>query len=43
MDSDGGSFAPVADLYEPIRVWLEVGDRDFLNPNVMRDGTRIGL
>ena len=21
----------------PIRVWLEVGDRDFLNPNVMRD------
>ncbi|HET8656519.1 MAG TPA: alpha/beta hydrolase-fold protein [Longimicrobiaceae bacterium] len=23
---------------EPIRVWLEVGDRDLLNPNVMRDG-----
>jgi predicted alpha/beta superfamily hydrolase len=23
---------------KPIRVWLEVGDRDFLNPNVMRDG-----
>jgi enterochelin esterase-like enzyme len=22
----------------PIRVWLEVGDRDLLNPNVMRDG-----
>ena len=22
---------------KPIRVWLEVGDRDFLNPNVMRD------
>lgn len=21
-----------------IRIWLEVGDRDFLNPNVMRDG-----
>ncbi|HTK55010.1 MAG TPA: alpha/beta hydrolase-fold protein [Gemmatimonadaceae bacterium] len=23
---------------KPIRVWLAVGDRDFLNPNVMRDG-----
>jgi hypothetical protein len=23
---------------KPIRVWLEVGDSDFLNPNVMRDG-----
>jgi hypothetical protein len=23
---------------KPIRAWLEVGDRDFLNPNVMRDG-----
>ena len=23
---------------KPIRIWLEVGDRDFLNPNVMRDG-----
>ncbi|MFL5481909.1 MAG: alpha/beta hydrolase [Gemmatimonadaceae bacterium] len=23
---------------KPIRVWLEVGDRDFLNPNIMRDG-----
>jgi enterochelin esterase family protein len=22
---------------KPIQVWLEVGDRDFLNPNVMRD------
>ncbi len=22
---------------KPIRLWLEVGDRDFLNPNVMRD------
>jgi predicted alpha/beta superfamily hydrolase len=22
---------------KPIRVWLEVGDKDFLNPNVMRD------
>jgi len=23
---------------KPIRLWLEVGDRDLLNPNVMRDG-----
>ncbi|MEO5773806.1 MAG: alpha/beta hydrolase-fold protein [Sphingomicrobium sp.] len=23
---------------KPIRIWLEVGDRDFLNPNIMRDG-----
>ena len=23
---------------KPIRVWLEVGDRDLFNPNVMRDG-----
>jgi enterochelin esterase family protein len=23
---------------KPIRIWLEVGDRDLLNPNVMRDG-----
>jgi hypothetical protein len=23
---------------KPIRVWLMVGDRDYLNPNVMRDG-----
>jgi len=22
---------------KPIRIWLEVGDRDFLNPNVMHD------
>jgi enterochelin esterase family protein len=22
---------------EPIRIWMEVGDRDLLNPNVMRD------
>jgi predicted alpha/beta superfamily hydrolase len=22
---------------KPIRMWMEVGDRDFLNPNVMRD------
>jgi iron(III)-enterobactin esterase len=22
---------------KPIRIWLEVGDRDFLNPNIMRD------
>jgi hypothetical protein len=22
---------------KPIRLWLEVGDKDFLNPNVMRD------
>lgn len=23
---------------KPIRVWMEVGDRDLLNPNLMRDG-----
>jgi iron(III)-enterobactin esterase len=23
---------------EPLRIWMEVGDRDLLNPNVMRDG-----
>ncbi|MDQ6871376.1 MAG: alpha/beta hydrolase-fold protein [Gemmatimonadota bacterium] len=23
---------------KPIRVWLEVGDKDFLHPNIMRDG-----
>ena len=23
---------------KPIRVWMQVGDRDLLNPNVMRDG-----
>jgi len=23
---------------KPIRLWMEVGDRDLLNPNVMRDG-----
>ena len=23
---------------KPIRVWMEVGDRDLLNPNVMKDG-----
>jgi iron(III)-enterobactin esterase len=23
---------------QPIRLWMEVGDRDLLNPNVMRDG-----
>jgi len=23
---------------KPIRVWMEVGDKDFLNPNIMRDG-----
>lgn len=23
---------------KPIRIWLEVGDRDLFNPNVMRDG-----
>ena len=23
---------------KPIRIWLEVGDKDFLNPNAMRDG-----
>lgn len=24
--------------HKPIRLWMEVGDRDLLNPNVMRDG-----
>ena len=24
---------------KPIRIWMEVGARDLLNPNVMRDGT----
>lgn len=24
---------------KPLRIWLEVGDRDLLNPNVMRDNT----
>jgi iron(III)-enterobactin esterase len=23
---------------KPLRIWMEVGDRDFLNPNIMRDG-----
>jgi enterochelin esterase-like enzyme len=23
---------------KPLRIWMEVGDKDFLNPNVMRDG-----
>ena len=23
---------------KPLRLWMEVGDRDLLNPNVMRDG-----
>src|SRR5579884_1462289 len=23
---------------KPMRIWMEVGDRDFLNPNAMRDG-----
>ena len=23
---------------KPIRIWMEVGDRDLFNPNVMRDG-----
>ena len=27
---------------KPIRVFLAVGDRDLLNPNVMRDGMRLG-
>jgi enterochelin esterase family protein len=22
---------------KPLRIWMEVGDRDFLNPNIMRD------
>lgn len=24
--------------HKPIRIWMEVGDRDLFNPNVMRDG-----
>jgi enterochelin esterase family protein len=27
-----------ADPAKPIRLWMEVGDRDLFNPNVMRDG-----
>ena len=27
-----------ASRVKPIRIWMEVGDRDLLNPNVMRDG-----
>lgn len=27
-----------AALAKPLRIWMEVGDRDLLNPNVMRDG-----
>jgi len=27
-----------ASARKPIRLWMEVGDRDLLNPNVMRDG-----
>ena len=23
---------------KPIRIWMHVGDRDLMNPNVMRDG-----
>ena len=23
---------------KPLRIWMEVGDRDLLNPNIMRDG-----
>jgi hypothetical protein len=23
---------------KPLRIWMEVGDRDLLNPNAMRDG-----
>src|SRR5258706_49736 len=26
-----------SDAPKPIRIWMEVGDRDLLNPNVMRD------
>jgi iron(III)-enterobactin esterase len=25
-------------LAKPIRIWMEVGDRDLFNPNIMRDG-----
>jgi len=28
----------LASRRKPIRIWMEVGDRDLLNPNVMRDG-----
>jgi len=27
-----------ASTRKPLRIWMEVGDRDLLNPNVMRDG-----
>jgi len=27
---------------KPIRMWMEVGDRDLLNPNVMRDNMHDG-
>ena len=28
---------------KPLRLWLEVGDRDLVNPNVMRDGLHDGV
>jgi hypothetical protein len=42
-DTPGGAWEFHARLIpnspvKPIRLWLEVGDRDLLNPNVMRDG-----
>jgi enterochelin esterase-like enzyme len=42
-DNPGGAWdyheriVPESDV-KPIRIWMQVGDRDLLNPNVMRDG-----
>jgi len=42
-DTPGGAWEYHAALIphtapKPIRVWMQVGDRDLLNPNIMRDG-----
>ena len=42
-DTPGGAWEYHATLIprsprKPIRIWMHVGDRDLLNPNVMRDG-----
>jgi iron(III)-enterobactin esterase len=42
-DTPGGAWEYHARLIpgsprKPIRLWMHVGDRDLLNPNVMRDG-----
>ena len=42
-DTPGGAWEYHAALIphtapKPIRVWMQVGDRDLLNPNLMRDG-----